>query len=252
MMPFKNRSHPSIHPSSPRLEWTLGTNDKGWFTLSSLLKIKWFILSLLLKITWIFWVHRKKNIVRKIILNIVIKSKNHLKKSYFSFTLSVLRSKMYRMGKPLSSSTPGFSFIEVMIAITLLAIFGSSLFLVQTSLLSKLTQTHTAVINALERDKQMAQWNLKVQQTFLDKKTAETIKFQEEHKNPDYTVEIKCNPIHKDSVLASDFSEKLFIVQAIIKDGKKQDSSWTFLYFPPHEAEKNEQKQPKEIPKGQP
>lgn len=150
-----------------------------------------------------------------------------------------------------NNALPGFSFIEVMVAITLLAIFGSSLFLVQTSLLSKLTKTHSAVINVLELDKQTTEWNLKVQQAFQDKKTAETIKLHEQHTNPDYTIDITCNPIHKDSILFEDFSEKLFVVQTTMKHDKNQDSSWTFLYFPPHD-EKNEPKQPQETPKGQP
>lgn len=150
------------------------------------------------------------------------------------------------------STLPGFSFIEVMIAITLLAIFGSSLFLVQTSLLSRLTKTHTQVINTLELDKQMAEWNLQVQQAFQDKKTADIIKLHHEHTNPYYTVDIKCNHMSKDSALFEDFHEKLFIVQATLKHDNKQDSSWTILYFPPHEAEKTDPKKDQESPKGQP
>jgi prepilin-type N-terminal cleavage/methylation domain-containing protein len=67
----------------------------------------------------------------------------------------------------LKNRNPGFSFIEVMIALTLLAIFGSSLFFTQTSLFAKLIKTHTTFINMLETDQQLLKFNQQVQQALL-------------------------------------------------------------------------------------
>lgn len=135
----------------------------------------------------------------------------------------------------------GFSFIEIMVAITLLAIFGTSLFLTQTSLLKKLLSAHTSVINLLETDQQLLKFHQQVQQALQQKKSPESVSLHHENKNPLYVTDIKVKHFSNNSKFFKDFEKTVGLVQAsITQDNKSQDwSNFIYLVAP---KEENSQK----------
>ena len=56
---------------------------------------------------------------------------------------------------------PGFTFMEIMIALMILSMFGSSLFMMQATIFQKVEKPHIAVENLLEIDREMI--NLKAE-----------------------------------------------------------------------------------------
>ena len=129
----------------------------------------------------------------------------------------------------------GFSFIEMMIALTLLAIFGSSLFMVQSQLLKSLVKTHINVISLFEMDKQMLQFNQKLQNELAEKKSIETINLHKENQKPAYKFDAQIKPINKNSALFKKFDKKIGIIQTTIEQDSKKSTWHTFAFIMPPE-----------------
>lgn len=165
--------------------------------------------------------------------------KNH--KRLNSFSISGSR---FSPGRQL---TPGFSFIEIMVAITLLAIFGTSLFLTQTSLFSRLLKTHTTFINLLETDQQLLKFNQQIQQAFQEKKSIDAVFLHHENKNPAYTMDIKIKPLQPSSKLFKDFGTNLAFIQATIVQEKQSETWWNFVYTVTPEDQAKKDNKPKEV-----
>lgn len=145
----------------------------------------------------------------------------------------------------LKNHKSGFSFIEIMVAMTLLAIFGSSLFLTQTSLLNKLLKTHTTVINLLETDQQLLKFHQQVQQALQQKKSPESVTLHHENQNPTYVTDIKVKHFSNNSKFFKDFEKTVGLVQATITQDNKSEQWWSFMYIvAPKEDEKNKEAQP--------
>lgn len=125
----------------------------------------------------------------------------------------------------------GFSFIEIMVAMTLLAIFGTSLFLTQTNLFQKLLKTHTTVINLFETDQQLLKFHQQVQQALQQKKSPESVTVHHENQNPSYVTDIKVKRFSNNSKLFKDFEKTVGLVQATIKQDSKSEDWWSFMYI---------------------
>ncbi len=142
---------------------------------------------------------------------------------------------------------PGFSFIEIMVAMTLLAIFGTSLFLTQTNLFQKLLKTHTTVINLFETDQQLLKFHQQVQQALQQKKSPESVNLHHENQNPFYVTDIKVKRFSNNSKLFKDFEKTVGLVQATITQDNKSENWWSFIYIvtPKEDENKNEAPQAK-------
>ncbi len=128
-----------------------------------------------------------------------------------------------------------------MIAITLLAIFGTSIFLTQASLLAKLQKTHTTIINLLETDQQLLKFHQQIQQTLQQKKSPESVMLHHENKNPSYLSDIKVKRFSNNSKFFKNFEKTDGLVQASITQDNKTENWWSFIYIAaPKEDEKKE------------
>ena len=148
----------------------------------------------------------------------------------------------------LKNCKKGFSFIEIMVAISLLAIFGTSLFLTQSSLFSKLLKTHITFVNMLETDQQLLKFNQQIQQALQEKKSVEAITLHYENKNPEYVTNIKIKSLQPNSKLFKDFKKNISFVHATIDQENKSETWWSFIYTAmPKEDEKATEQKPKEV-----
>ena len=132
-------------------------------------------------------------------------------------------------------------FIEMMVALTLLSIFGTSLFLVQTNIFSKLSKTHTTVVNMFALDEQLLKFNQDVQFALQQKKPLDNITLHQQHKNPDYTVDIKLKKFDQNSKLFKDFGTNIRLMQATISQdsptSQNPDVWYSFIYEPVQDKE---------------
>ena len=133
---------------------------------------------------------------------------------------------------PSKINKSGFTFIEMMIALTMLATFGSSLFLVQSNMLAKVFTTGKLVLYSDDTVGPQQKFIQKVQQTILQKKSADAVTIEEKKENPERTVTVKTNQINEQSSLYKQFGKRVRIMKTtILHDG--QTSNWfKFLYIP--------------------
>lgn len=126
----------------------------------------------------------------------------------------------------------GFSFVEIMIALGLLGIFGSSLFLVQSNMFSKVFKTHQSLFFNQDIIYDLTQLKNKVHQAILQKESVDSITIQENKKNPDRKVSLKLVKISDQSEL-KDFSKNVRIVESsAIYDNNRTIKWFSFMYIP--------------------
>lgn len=143
---------------------------------------------------------------------------------------------------PFKSHKPGFSFIEIMIAIMLLAIFGTSLFMTQTKILSTVSKTHNKVMNSLFFATSKSDLITKKLDAKKQNKSFETITITKEISYPQLTVQTLVKKIPEKSDLFKDFGHDVMLVnQTIIRDDKK-NSVISFLFTPPIEKKEDSSK----------
>lgn len=144
---------------------------------------------------------------------------------------------------PFKNLKSGFSFVEIMIALALLGIFGSSIFLVQNNIFSKIFKTHQSLFFNQDIMYDSIQLKNKIHQAVLEKQSVDSITIQENRKNPDRKMSIKLLPISNESELKS-FSKNLRIVQNSATYNDQRTIQWfNFMYIP--KLTKEEEKSPK-------
>lgn len=140
----------------------------------------------------------------------------------------------------------GFSFVEIMIALALLGIFGSSLFLVQSNIFSKVFKTHQALFFYQDNVYNMVQLKNKIQQAILQKKSIEGITIEEDKKNPNRKINLTLAKISDQSELKS-FSKNVRIVKnSITYDDNRTIQLCNLIYIPKviEQTQKEEVKNP--------
>lgn len=143
----------------------------------------------------------------------------------------------------------GFTFIEMMIALTLLATFGTSLFLMQTNILSKVFNTHRLVMYSGDVVQELLNLNMKLKQTVLQKKSLDTIKIETKKKNPERTITVTMKQISEASSLYKSFGKQVRLVQTTITHDQYKDVWYSFEYIPELNEKTNSAKSQTEIPK---
>jgi prepilin-type N-terminal cleavage/methylation domain-containing protein len=128
---------------------------------------------------------------------------------------------------------PGFTFMEIMIALMILSIFGSSLFMMQATIFQKVEKPHIAVETLLELDREMINLKVEIDQAIKEKKELKTIKLLRQKQNPDRIIDISITSIKETSSLFKKFGKNVSIVQATTTQGKHVDQWITFLFTPP-------------------
>ena len=144
---------------------------------------------------------------------------------------------------PFKNLKPGFSFIEIMVALTLLGIFGSSLFLVQSTIFSKVLKTHQSLFFNQDIVYDLFQLKNKIYQSVLEKKPVDEITIKDDKKNPDRTINIKLLKISDQSEL-NGFSKNIRIAQNSYTYDTHQTFNWFSLVYIPEliKEEKEEAK----------
>ncbi|MCX5923129.1 MAG: prepilin-type N-terminal cleavage/methylation domain-containing protein [Candidatus Dependentiae bacterium] len=127
----------------------------------------------------------------------------------------------------------GFTFMEIMIALMILSIFGSSLFMMQVTIFQKVEKPHVAVENLLEIDREMINLKVEIDQAHKEKKELRAIKIHRQKQNPDQTIDISIEAIKETSSLFKKFGKNVSFVQATTAQGKHSDQWITFLFTPP-------------------
>lgn len=146
-----------------------------------------------------------------------------------------------------NSHKPGFSFIEIMIAIMLLAIFGTSLFMTQTKILSTISKTHNKVINAFQYAASIPELITKKIDTKKQNKSFDTITINKQIKYPQMSIQTSVKKIPEKSELFKDFKNSLMLVNQTITRDDKKNLMISFLFTPP--IEKKEETMAKDVAK---
>ena len=134
--------------------------------------------------------------------------------------------------RPFKNLKSGFSFVEIMIALTLLGIFGSSLFLVQSNIFSKIFKTHQSLFFNQDIMYDSVQLKNKIHQAILKKESIDNLTIQENRKNPERKISLKLIPISKESELAP-FSKNLRLIQSSATYDDQRVIEWfNFVYIP--------------------
>ena len=138
----------------------------------------------------------------------------------------------------------GFAFIEIMIAITLLSLFGTTLFLIQSNIFANVARTHIKVLNLIRAQSLRTTFYTKKMNLLQQKKSFAELKFDKEFKEPHMTIKIEVKKIPEASELYKKFTQSLLLVDQTITIQDKIFHNISFLYQPELKEE-----QPKERPK---
>ncbi len=142
---------------------------------------------------------------------------------------------------PFKNLKSGFSFIEIMVALTLLGIFGSSLFLVQSNMLLKVSKTHFNLSFMQDAAYDIFQLKNKIQQAVLLKNSVDSITIHEDKKNPHRKINLKLFKISDQSEL-KDFSKNVRIVQNSVTYDNNRIMNWFSLVYIPELIEESKAK----------
>lgn len=136
---------------------------------------------------------------------------------------------------PFKNHKNGFAFIEIMIAILLLAIFGTNLFMTQAKIFSNVWRTHDKVINTIESNLILPEFITKKIDAKKERKPFDTINIQKEIKNPPSKIQLVLKKINEKSEIFKDFENDVHLItQTIIRNDKKSQII-SFLFTPPVE-----------------
>lgn len=82
----------------------------------------------------------------------------------------------------------GFMYIEVMFALALLGIFGSTLFISQTFILKKISRSHTSTQSAIRMDTLISEYKAKIKQLELAEQPIAVASIEKKYDNPEMDI----------------------------------------------------------------
>lgn len=154
----------------------------------------------------------------------------------------------------LANKQLGFSFIEITIALTLLSIFGTSLFVSQSTVLTKLIRTHLQVVQSGDGALALQQLHLKMAQAALKKEDSTSVKVSLTLQNPEREIAAQLQPISEKSSLYKTFAKKVRLVKITSTLNGKQHHVYALQHIPqlnPKASKKDDNSvTPQNAPKG--
>ena len=129
---------------------------------------------------------------------------------------------------------PGMSFIEVVAALGILAIFGTSLFLMQTYLFDRIMVSQRKLIANLRMQTELIAYQTEILKELFAQKgpVEESLKPKDKSfEHPDMTIKIKTRSDFKDTPLKDYKNLYLISTQANNAD-KEYGRSYTFVFIP--------------------
>lgn len=128
----------------------------------------------------------------------------------------------------------GMSIIEVMIAIAILAMFGSSLFLMQEFLFDRMIASQRMLIANLRMQAELTDYQINILKELLNQDESVKKGLQKHIKNfvaPDMSVKITTKSDFKETSL-EDFKNLHIITVQAEQDKKEYGKSYIFAYIP--------------------
>ena len=89
---------------------------------------------------------------------------------------------------PIKFHKNGFMYVEVMFALALLGIFGSTLFISQTFLLKKLFRSHVSIQAHIKMDTLISEYKIKIKQAELAEQSINVEAISKEYNNPEMKI----------------------------------------------------------------
>lgn len=129
---------------------------------------------------------------------------------------------------------PGMSFIEVILAIGVLAMFGSSLFLMQAYLFDRIAISQKMLTAKIQMQTELIAYRLEILKELYGFKGPVTDSLKEkikEFSHPDMTVSIKTRQDFKETQF-KDFKDLYLITSKAQYKDKLYSDSYTFIYIP--------------------
>lgn len=126
----------------------------------------------------------------------------------------------------------GFSVIEVMFALVLLSIAGTSLFMMQSTIFNQTSKSHNKVIGQLYINQLYEELLLKVFQKQQQKQSPKNISLKKTVKQPMLETTLTLKNIPEKSSLFKPFAEHVQIIQQVITSENKEYNSIRFIFFP--------------------
>lgn len=128
---------------------------------------------------------------------------------------------------------PGFSFIELMIAITLLSIFGTTLFMIQATVFSKTSRAHNKVVTMLELNKLRSSFELEKFNLQQQKQSINSMSINKELANPPLNIKLRIKQLPENSALFKDFSKNIRLIDQEVTIDTIKDHLIIFVFTPP-------------------
>lgn len=135
----------------------------------------------------------------------------------------------------------GMSYIEVVAALTIFAMFGSSLFFAQNYLFSRIQVAQWQLFADMRMRQVLVDYQLEAMQLFLQKKPIKHEKKEQSFERPDMKISIEMSSADQDkkegvSAQLQKFPQaKLIKLQAV--SDNKETTLYSFLYLPDLEEE---------------
>lgn len=127
----------------------------------------------------------------------------------------------------------GFAFIEIMVAIALLAVFGTSLFMTQGQLFANVAKTHRKVIETMLTSITSPDFLCKLVNAKKEKKSADTITVDKKIEYPAAHIHLEVKKIPQKSPLFEPFKDCLQLIEQTMFLDDKKSRIVTFLFNPP-------------------
>lgn len=139
----------------------------------------------------------------------------------------------------------GFTILEMMVALTLLATLGTSIFMIQSRLFSKITKAHLLTQITLNIDKELFEFYVNIEQLLSQKKSPKDLKRTFTAQNPHREITLQLEPINPASTLYSVHNENLYWIKVAIKSEQSVQNMKLLFYAPePQEEPKNNTQNP--------
>ena len=127
----------------------------------------------------------------------------------------------------------GFMYIEVMFAIALLGIFGSTLFIAESSLFQKLLRSHVAMFSTMNMENMILEYKMKLQQSEFSQSGQKVQPMSKTYQNPYMVISVSGSyVIPTESKSAIDDVVYLYTIKASAKHEHGEDAMTTVLYKP--------------------
>lgn len=133
---------------------------------------------------------------------------------------------------------PGFTLLEVMFALALLSIFGTSLFMMQSTIFSKVSKAHNRITGLINLEALKVNFDLKYFNAQQSNQPVTSLSDSKDFGSMKATLNLK--PIPEKSMLHAPFARYIKILDHTATFDTRQEKFIAFMFIPPAEEAKEE------------